>query len=63
MQKQRSHLWNGRVMMLRDYGIRDGVLRGSCFETDYASFVAWRDWEFPGSVGLQHLSGFCASRR
>ena len=47
MQKQRSHLWNGRVMMLRDYGIRGGVLHGSCFETDYASFVAWRDWEFP----------------
>lgn len=47
MQKQRSHLWNGRVMMLRDYGIRGGVLRGSCFETDYASFVAWREWGFP----------------
>lgn len=47
MQKQRSHLWNGRVMMLRDYDISSGVLRGSCFETDYASFMAWRDWEFP----------------
>jgi hypothetical protein len=47
MQKQRSHLWNGRVLMLRDYDVRDGVLRGSCFETDFASFMAWRDWEFP----------------
>jgi 8-oxo-dGTP pyrophosphatase MutT (NUDIX family) len=47
MQKQRSHLWNGRVLMLRDCTVRDGVLRGSCFETDYASFMAWRDWGFP----------------
>jgi 8-oxo-dGTP pyrophosphatase MutT (NUDIX family) len=47
MQKQRSHLWNGRVLMLRDYDVRGGVLHGSCFETDYASFMAWRDWEFP----------------
>jgi hypothetical protein len=47
LQKQRSHLWNGRVLMLRDYNIRDGTLRGSCFETDYASFLAWRDWGFP----------------
>jgi 8-oxo-dGTP pyrophosphatase MutT (NUDIX family) len=47
MQRQRSHLWNGRVMMLRSYEVRDRVLYGSCFETDYASFVAWRDWDFP----------------
>jgi 8-oxo-dGTP pyrophosphatase MutT (NUDIX family) len=47
MQKQRSHLWNGRVLMLREYAVRDGVLRGSCFETDYASFMAWRVWGFP----------------
>jgi hypothetical protein len=47
MQKQRSHLWNGRVLMLRDNTVDDGVLRGSCFETDYASFMAWRDWGFP----------------
>jgi 8-oxo-dGTP pyrophosphatase MutT (NUDIX family) len=47
LQKQRSHLWNGRVLMLRDYDVRDGALFGSCFETDYASFLAWRDWGFP----------------
>jgi 8-oxo-dGTP pyrophosphatase MutT (NUDIX family) len=47
MQRKRSHLWNGRVMMLRRYEVRGRVLLGSCFETDYASFVAWRDWGFP----------------
>src|ERR1700744_729806 len=47
MQRQRSHLWNGRVMLLRRSELRDRVLHGSCFEPDYASFVAWRDWGFP----------------
>ena len=23
------------------------MLRGACFETDYASFLAWRDWDLP----------------
>ncbi len=39
-------LWNGRVLLLRDYDVRGRVLRGSCFEAEYASFLAWRDWDF-----------------
>jgi 8-oxo-dGTP pyrophosphatase MutT (NUDIX family) len=39
-------LWNGRVLLLRDYDVRGRVLRGTCFEADYASFLAWRDWDF-----------------
>jgi 8-oxo-dGTP pyrophosphatase MutT (NUDIX family) len=34
-------------LLLNRYSIRDGVLRGSCFETDYASLLAWSDWGFP----------------
>jgi 8-oxo-dGTP pyrophosphatase MutT (NUDIX family) len=44
---ERSGVWNGRVLLLRRHVIRDRVLRGACFETDYASFCAWRDWRFP----------------
>jgi 8-oxo-dGTP pyrophosphatase MutT (NUDIX family) len=40
-------LWNGRALLLRQYTVRDRVLQGTCFETDYASLLAWRDWEFP----------------
>lgn len=40
-------LWNGRVLLLNRYTIHDGTLRGACFETDFASFLAWRDWNFP----------------
>jgi 8-oxo-dGTP pyrophosphatase MutT (NUDIX family) len=54
MQRQRSHLWNGRVLMLRHHEVRGRVLHGSCFETDYASFVAWRDWSFP-DLGVDNI--------
>src|SRR5262245_2562720 len=40
-------LWNGRVLLLRDFEISDATLQGTLFETDYASFIAWRDWGFP----------------
>jgi len=46
-QREGLTLWNGRVLLLHRYAVRDGVLRGACFETDYASFLAWRDWAFP----------------
>ena len=46
-QEQQPALWNGRVLLLRDYRIENGLLSGSSFETDFASFVAWRDWDFP----------------
>jgi len=47
MQRQRSALWNGRVLLLHRYAIYTGNLNGACFETDYASFTAWRSWSFP----------------
>jgi 8-oxo-dGTP pyrophosphatase MutT (NUDIX family) len=37
-------LWNGRVLLLNRYAIAQRVLRGASFETDYASFLAWREW-------------------
>jgi hypothetical protein len=47
LRRKRSGVWNGRILLLHRYSIRDGTLHGSCFETDYASFCAWRDWGFP----------------
>jgi hypothetical protein len=46
-RQRQPALWNGRVMLLKDYRIENGQLSGSSFETDFASFVAWRDWNFP----------------
>ena len=47
LQTKKSAIWNGRVLLLQRYRLRDGALHGSCFETDYASFIAWHDWGFP----------------
>jgi hypothetical protein len=47
LQRERPGVWNGRALLLKRYAIDDGVLHGACFETDYASFCAWRDWMFP----------------
>ena len=43
----RSDVWNGRVLLMHSHEIAGALLRGSYFETDYASFLAWRDWGFP----------------
>jgi 8-oxo-dGTP pyrophosphatase MutT (NUDIX family) len=40
-------LWNGEVLMCHTVGLADGRLTGRFLTTDYASFVAWRDWGWP----------------
>src|SRR5215469_6196660 len=45
--RERPHAFNGQVLMLHEVAIDDGVLRGAYFETDFASFIAWRDWGWP----------------
>lgn len=47
LQRERPMLWNGRVLLLHDHAIEAGTFHGSFFETDFASFIAWRDWGFP----------------
>ncbi len=42
-----AQIWNGRVLLARDCRIAGPRLTGTCFETDFASFRAWRDWDFP----------------
>jgi 8-oxo-dGTP pyrophosphatase MutT (NUDIX family) len=44
---QRPQIWNGRVVLASRYRIAARSLAGVCFETDFASFLAWRDWDFP----------------
>jgi hypothetical protein len=40
-------LWNGRVLLGRHPGFERNCFRAEYFETDFASFLAWRDWGFP----------------
>jgi len=47
LRRRRPAIWNGRVLLLHRFAIRGRTFRGACFETDYASFCAWRDWNLP----------------
>ncbi|MBR0963205.1 NUDIX hydrolase [Bradyrhizobium diazoefficiens] len=47
LQRERPKLWNGRVLLGRDPVFAGGRFTATYFETDFASFIAWRDWGFP----------------
>jgi len=47
LQCAKPQVWNGRVLLLGSGEIARGTLSGAYFETDFASFIAWRDWGFP----------------
>lgn len=47
LQREKPALFNGRVLLMHQHAFSDGVLRGAYLETDFASFLAWRDWDFP----------------
>jgi 8-oxo-dGTP pyrophosphatase MutT (NUDIX family) len=67
MRQKTPALWNGRVLLLQDYALEDGVFRGGYLETDYASFAAWRIWGRPetgvrdcfGAAALMTADGAC----
>jgi hypothetical protein len=46
-QREKPATWNGRVLLGRNLVFSGGRLSASYFETDFASFLAWRDWGFP----------------
>ncbi|WP_298260482.1 NUDIX hydrolase [Bradyrhizobium sp.] len=46
-QREKPALWNGRILLGRNTVREREHLSGEYFETDFASFLAWRDWGFP----------------
>src|SRR5215471_18340572 len=46
-RRKAAGIWNGRVLLLSDRALRGRRLTGTFFETDFASFLAWRDWSCP----------------
>ena len=46
-QAEKPGIWNGRLLVARNADFSGGRLSSSYFETDFASFLAWRDWGFP----------------
>ena len=46
-QRAKPEIWNGRVLLGRNAVFGEASLAAEYFETDFASFLAWRDWGFP----------------
>jgi 8-oxo-dGTP pyrophosphatase MutT (NUDIX family) len=46
-QAQTPALWNGRILLVNEWSVAAGAMRGTYFATDFADFLAWRDWDFP----------------
>jgi 8-oxo-dGTP pyrophosphatase MutT (NUDIX family) len=44
---EKPQIFNGRVLLARNAKFTDGCFRADYFETDFASFLAWRDWRCP----------------
>jgi 8-oxo-dGTP pyrophosphatase MutT (NUDIX family) len=49
LQQRDKPLWNGRVLLGRNPVFAEARFSADYFETDFASFLAWRDWGFPDS--------------
>jgi 8-oxo-dGTP pyrophosphatase MutT (NUDIX family) len=47
VQEAKPEVWNGRVLLCRNPRLDGDTYRADYFETDFASFLAWRDWGFP----------------
>lgn len=47
LKADKPALYNGQVLVMRDSRIADGVLTGHYIATDYASFLAMRDFGVP----------------
>jgi len=46
-QREKPAIWNGRVLIGRNPVFTEQRFSADYFETDFASFLAWRDWGFP----------------
>ena len=49
LKREKPDVWNGRVLLMYDCVVENGVLRGQYLETDYASFSAWCHWDRPAA--------------
>jgi 8-oxo-dGTP pyrophosphatase MutT (NUDIX family) len=48
-EQRAKPIWNGRVLLARHPDFTGSRFSADFFETDFASFLAWRDWGFPDS--------------
>jgi 8-oxo-dGTP pyrophosphatase MutT (NUDIX family) len=47
-QARKPALFNGRILLMRDPVVAGEVLSARYFESDFATYLAWREFGFPG---------------
>ena len=47
LQRRQPGVWNGRMLLLHDHAIGEGIFRGAYLETDFASFSPGATGAFP----------------
>jgi 8-oxo-dGTP pyrophosphatase MutT (NUDIX family) len=47
IRKREKPIWNGRILLGRDPHFTAEQFSARYFDTDFASFLTWRDWGFP----------------
>lgn len=52
VREAKPAVWNGRILLCRNPRAEGDVYRADYFETDFASFLAWRDWGFPDTTAF-----------
>lgn len=62
LREAKPQMWNGRVLLARAPRFDGDTFSARYFETDFASFIAWRDWDFAdrdvfNSFGMGALRG------
>lgn len=45
--REKPSMWNGQVLMAHRWALEGRVFRGAHFACDFASLLAWRDWDYP----------------
>lgn len=53
---EQPNMFNGRVLMLSRHAVEGRTLRGEFIETDFAAFLAWREFGFPASNACNGFS-------
>lgn len=47
LRRKTPQLWNGQVLLARNPRFAPNRFSAEYFQTDFASFIAWRDWGHP----------------
>jgi hypothetical protein len=45
--RRNAHLFDGRILLLARGAVTGDAFEGQYFETSYANFLAWRDFDYP----------------